>query len=201
MYYIRKVEKAKWDGKILHDSISISDLSTEDNDISVWMDDDSKDRYKQLLLAFVLTTGKIRDLYYVRIPDADVSKKGLGFNLVPSTTPYTNMQRLHTNIVVPTLHELGDLAEIIYDITSVGNQRYIAEQDLKELFYDAVKKDLIKIDFNDKKYQGFRKPLREIERQQGNIDFSKLKNCKEIIPSDTEKCPTCKGTGRVRKKI
>ena len=199
MYYIRKVEKAKWDGKILHDSISISDLSTIDNDISVWMDDDSKDRYKHLLLAYVLTTGKIRDLYYVRIPDVDVSKKGFEFHLVPSTTPYTNMQSLHTNIVVPTLHELGDLAEIIHDITSAGNQQYIAEQDLKELFYEAVKKDLIEIDFNDKKYQGFRKPLREIERQQGEIDFTKLKNCKEIIPSDTEKCPTCKGTGRVKK--
>lgn len=193
------MEKEKWDGKILHDSVSISDLSTNDNDISVWMDDDSKDRYKHLLLAFVLTTGKIRDLYYVRIPDVDVSKKGLGFNLVPSTTPYINMRSLHTNIVVPTLHELGDLAEIIHDITSAGNQQYIAEQDLKELFYEAVKKDLIEIDFNDKKCQGFRKPLREIERQQGEIDFTKLKNCKEIIPSDTEKCPTCKGTGRVKK--
>ena len=53
MYYIRKVEKTKWDDKILHDSVSISDLSTDDNDISVWMDDDSKDRYKHLLLAFV----------------------------------------------------------------------------------------------------------------------------------------------------
>ena len=140
-------------------------------------------------------------LYYVRIPDVDVSKKGLGFHLVPSTTPYINMQSLHTNIVVPTLYELGDLAEIIYDITSAGNQQYIAEQDLKELFYDAVKNDLIEIDFNNKKYQGFRKPLREIEKQKGDIDFSKLKNCKEIVPSDTEKCPICKGTGKVRKKI
>ena len=113
MYYIRKVEKTKWNDKILHDSVSISDLSTDDNDISVWMDDDSKDRYKHLLLAFVLTTGKIRDLYYVRIPDVDVIKKGLGFHLVPSATPYINMQSLHTNIVVPTLYELGDLAEII----------------------------------------------------------------------------------------
>lgn len=199
MYYIRKVEKTKWDDKILHDSVSISDLSTDDNDISVWMDDDSKDRYKHLLLAFVLTTGKIRDLYYVRIPDVDVSKKGFGFNLVPSTTPYINMRSMHTNIVIPTLYELGDLAEIIYDITSAGNQQYIAEQDLKELFYDAVKNDLIEIDFNNKKYQGFRKPLREIEKQKGVIDFSKLKNCKEIVPSDTEKCPICKGTGRVKK--
>ena len=201
MYYIRKVEKTKWDGKILHDSVSISDLSTDDNDISVWMDDNSPNKYKHLLLAFVLTTGKIRDLYYVRIPDVDVSKKGLGFNLVPSTTPYINMRSMHTNIVIPTLYELGDLAEIIYDITSAGNQQYIAEQDLKELFYDAVKNDLIEIDFNNKKYQGFRKPLREIEKQKGDIDFSKLKNCKEIMPSNTEKCPTCKGTGRVRKKI
>ena len=200
MYYIRKVEKTKWNDKILHDSVSISDLSTDDNDISVWMDDDSKDRYKHLLLAFVLTTGKIRDLYYVRIPDVDVIKKGLGFHLVPSATPYINMQSLHTNIVVPTLYELGDLAEIIYDITTAGNQQYIAEQELKELFYDAVKNDLIEIDFNNKKYQGFRKPLREIEKQKGDIDFSKLKKCKEIAPSDTEKCPTCKGSGRVRKK-
>ena len=39
MLYLRKIDEDQWKDKILHDAVSISDLKTSDNDISVWKDD------------------------------------------------------------------------------------------------------------------------------------------------------------------
>ena len=58
MYYIRKIEEGQWVDRQLHDAVSISDLRTLDNDISVWKDDGSVDVIK-LALAFSLCTKNI----------------------------------------------------------------------------------------------------------------------------------------------
>lgn len=199
MYYIRKVERIKWNGRPLYDSVSIGDLKTDDNDISVWADDDSQDECKRLALAFALTTSKISDLYCIRIPETELNAKKL--NLVPqkSGTPYLPQQSKHVNIKAPTLYEIGDLAEIMYNEVCSAKVVYISEQELKELFYQAVQNDEIQMDFNDKKHKNFRKPLRDIELQKGAIDFTKLKNVKDITPDDKVTCPTCKGKGKITK--
>lgn len=46
MYYLRKIEEGQWVERQLHDAVSISDLRTLDNDISVWKDDGSVDVVK-----------------------------------------------------------------------------------------------------------------------------------------------------------
>lgn len=200
MYYIRKVERTKWDGLALHDSVSIGDISTDDNDISVWEDDNSKDEYKKLSLAFALTTGKICDLYCIRIPEQALKNKKLEMEYKASGTPYFTKQTKHVNIKVPTLYELGDLAEIMYDEVESQKMEYISEQELKELFYYAIKADEIKIDFNDKRYRNFRKSLADIENQKGAIDFSILTNAKDVMPDNRVKCPTCYGQGKISKE-
>lgn len=197
MYYIRKIERLKWDGRGLHESVSIGDLKTDDNDISVWADDNTPDECKRLALAFVLTTPKICDLFCIRIPDTELSQKRLNVEQRPSGTPYLKQQSKHYNIKVPTLYELGDLAEIMYNEVASQNIEYISEQELKEFFYSAVLADEIKIDFNDKKYRNFRKPLADIEKQKGSIDFSRLVNAKDITPDSKVTCPSCKGQGKI----
>lgn len=200
MYYIRKVDRTKWAGRELHDSVSLGDISTNNNDISVWADDNSKDEYKKLSLAFALTTGKICDLYCIRIPDQALKEKKLKTEYKASGTPYYTQRAKHVNIKVPTIYELGDLAEIMYDEAKLQKIKYISEQELKELFYAAVLADEIEIDFNDKKYKNFRKPLAEIESQKGSIDFSKLSKVKDVKQDDKVKCPTCKGQGKISKE-
>lgn len=200
MYYIRKVERTKWDGRDLHESVSIGDISTDDNDISVWADNNSKDEYKKLSLAFALTTGKICDLYCIRIPDQALKDKKLKIEYKASGTPYLTQQGKHVNIKVPTLYELGDLAEIMYDEVKSQKIQYVSEQELKELFYKAILADEINIDFNDKRYRNFRKPLADIERQKGSIDFSKLANVRDVIQDDKVKCPTCNGQGKISRE-
>lgn len=176
MYYIRKVEESQWVGKQLHDAVSISDLRTLDNDISVWKDDGKVDLVK-LALAFSLCTKNIRDLWCVKIPDNVLNN--FSFHHAPSSTPFLKCRELHTNIVIPTLYEMGDLAEIIHHQIEDSKQVYISEQELKECFYNAVKADEIGIDFNDWKNQNFRNALAEMEDIFGQIDFSQLHNAKE----------------------
>lgn len=195
MLYLRKIEEKQWNGKILYDSVSISDLKTLDNDISVWKDDGTPGLCIKLALAFSLTTGRIVDLWCVDIPDKDL--KRFSFHSAPSSTPYIPMRSLHTNIVIPTLYEMGDLAEIIHNIIAKSAQIYVSEQEIKECFYDAILADEIEIDFNEKKLRSFRRSLADIEKIKGYIDFSVLKNVKEVV-NDKKTCPTCKGQGFIK---
>ena len=198
MLYLRKIDEDQWKDKILHDAVSISDLKTSDNDISVWKDDGTPGLINKLALAYSLTTGRITDLWCVDIPDNLLA--GFSFNPAPSSTIFSSMQSLHTNIVVPTLYEMGELAEIIYNLIKEGKQIYISEQELKECFYNAIKADEILIDFNDKRFRQFRKPLAEIEKEKGKIDFSRLHNAKEV-ENNRVSCPTCKGKGFIKKSF
>ena len=113
----------------------------------------------------------------MKIPDKALDK--FKFHYAPSSTPYLQCRSLHTNIVVPTLYEMGDLAEIIHQLIKNGEQIYISEQEQKECFYNAVKADEIEMDFNDWKNQNFRKALTEMEGIYGQIDFSQLQNAKD----------------------
>lgn len=191
MYYLRKIEESQWRGKVLHDAVSISDLRTKDNDISVWENDGTHESINKLALAFSLTTGRIQDLWCVNIPEDSLD--GFKFHPAPSSTPYITMKNSHTNIVIPTLYEMGDLAEIIYNMIVKRNLLYIAEQDIKNCFYDAVLSDEMSLDFNEKRYRQFRKPLEDIEKDKGAIDFSKLKNVKEVINYKTKKIARSRG--------
>lgn len=198
MLYLRKIEEVQWKDKMLHDAVSISDLKTNDNDISVWKDDGTPGLINKLALAFSLTTGRIKDLWCVDIPDNLLG--GFCFHSASSSTIYTSMQSLHTNIVVSTLHQMGELAEIIYNLIKDRKQIYISEQELKECFYNAIMADEITIDFNDKRFRQFRKPLAEIEKVKGKIDFSTLRNAKEV-ENNRVPCPKCKGTGFLKKHL
>jgi hypothetical protein len=179
MYYVRKIEEKSWNKRALLDAVSISDLCTKDNDISVWIDDGSANRYQELCLAYMLTRSEIKDMWCVRIPDSEILEQKLTFHQVPSSTSYLPMRDLHTNIVVPTLYELGYLAEIIYELIKNGQAQYVTEQELKDLFYDAVKADKVEIDFNDTKFKKLRKTLSEMETINGEIDFSLLHKVKD----------------------
>lgn len=198
MYYIRKIDQSLWKDKQALDAVSISDLSTKDNDISVWIDDDTPNEYIRLALAFILQTPKMGDLFILRIPGDMIKAKGLDFNIIPSGTPYVPKRSLHTNICVPTLYELGDFADIMHTLVEQDKMVYVSEQELKEAFYQAVKNNEIEIDFNDKRYRPFRKPLREIETQKKSpIDFSVSDKAKDVIPDPRKTCPVCKGQGKL----
>ena len=172
MCYIRIIDWEKWNNKQPLDVSSICDIIAEDGEASVWMDDESQDRLLDLLLAYSLTLGKARDLYYVMIPDEMVNAKGLAFRQEDSGTPFAEMRALHTNITTPTLYELGYLAEAIYESIKAGNWDYISEVEIGDRYFDMLKADRLEINLSEKGKGKWKALYQDMTREKGRIDFS-----------------------------
>ena len=179
MLLFRRIDNTRWFGKGYWESLSVTELNTKDNELSVWMDD-RKVNAIDLALAYALTQSTIKEVWCVKIPKESLDACKLQLRQENSTTCYERMQSFHTNIVVPTLIELGDLAGIIYQLVQnpMSNCCYFTETDLKNHFYKMVKLDFIVIDFNDKKNQQKWQIIEEREKALGKIDFGQLKNAK-----------------------
>lgn len=172
MYYIRIIDWEKWNEKQLFDVLSISDIITKDGEASVWMDDESPDRLLDLLLAYSLTHSKVKDLYYVMIPDEMAKAKGLMFRQEDSGTPFMEMRSKHTNITTPTLYELGYLAEAVYESIKAGHLNYIAEVELSDRYYEMLKADKLEINLSEKGMGKWKDLYQKISKEKGRIDFS-----------------------------
>lgn len=179
MLLFRRIDNTRWFGKKYWESLSVTELSTKDNELSVWMDD-KKVKAIDLALAYALTQGNIKEVWCVKIPKERLDACGLQLRQENSTTCYKRMQSYHTNILVPTLIELGDLAGIIHNLVQEPevNCCFFTETDLKNRFYEMVKHDFIEIDFNDKKNQQKWQIIEEREKSLGKIDFGQLTNVK-----------------------
>ncbi len=182
MLLFRRIDDSRWFGRQYWESCSVTELNTKDNELSAWMDD-RKVLDIDLALAYALTQGTIKEIWCVKIPKDRLDSCGIRLRQENSTTCYKRMQSFHTNMVVPTLLELGELAGIIYDLVQdpVANCLFFTETDLKNHFYQMVKQDLIEIDFNDKKNQQKWNLLRECEKTLGTIDFTQLKNAQPMV--------------------
>lgn len=185
MLYFRKIDETRWFGKQPLESLSVTELSTKDNELSVWMD------YKKvfdldLALAFILTQSCFKDIWCVKIPDEELSKRGIKLRQQDSGTCYERMRPYHTNIVVPTIWELGELASLIHDLVQNPqlNCRFYPESELKRHFYNTLKQDLITLDFNIGNQQNKWIVLREMQKKYGEINFEKLSN---VVPLATKK--------------
>ena len=196
MYYFRTIDPQSWQKRDAHDSLTYVDLVPREGELSVWVEDGSEKSLANAALAFSLCIKKISDLYYVHIPDAILAEAGFTFRQENSKTPYIQWQDKHTNIVIHTIDNLIKMAEIIIQHIPEKEPDYVAEQSIREAFYDAISRDEVEIDFNSKQYSNLRKPLRfEEKRRKAPIDFSRLSKAKDV---NTVSCPLCKGSGKVR---
>jgi hypothetical protein len=180
MLLFRKIDENKWFGKQELETISISDLFNKDNELSVWMGINGATEL-DLALAFALTGKSIKGVYWVKIPDGEIEAKGLELRQEDSITPFVSLRSNHTNIKVPTLYELGAIAEIIHQQVQEPdtNCKFVSETELNDRFYDAVKEGLIEIDFSDKYHKGKWDTIRMLEKQKGKIDYSQIQT---VIP-------------------
>jgi len=180
MLLFRKIDEQRWFNKKPFESLSVTELNTKDNELSVWMD------FKKvfdidLALAFVMTQNTFRNFWCVKIPDKRLKERGLTLRQQNSTTCYERMQPYHTNIVVPTLWELGSLAELIHELVQEPTENCIfyPESLLKVHYYNIIKQNLITIDFNERCNKGKWDVLNEMQKKFGEIDFSQLTN---VVP-------------------
>ncbi len=181
MLLFRKIDETRWFEKGPLESLSVTELNTKDNELSVWMD--FKKVYDMdLALAFTLTQKCFQNIWCVKIPDEELTKRGLKLRQENSKTCYESIRPFHTNIVVPTIRELGELASLIHELVQDPhkNCRYFSVTDLKIHYYRMVKSDLITINYNERDNKGKWDTLMEVQKKLGKIDFSKLKNVKPL---------------------
>ena len=158
MYYLRRIEPTKWEGKECLDAVSISDLGTDDNDISVWQINDMNE-LEEVGLTIAMTKNCLKD-FNVVILDADkIAELGLKITSQPGTSRFKERNSFHKNISVPTFWEIGYLSEYIYkQLQDEHNFHYFAEEELKETLYKVAKEGSMKYDFmadsNEKKLRG-----------------------------------------------
>lgn len=158
MFYLRRIEPILWEGKQNLDAVSVSDLKTEDNDLSVWEINDM-DELEEVGLTIAMTKSSLKDFNVVILEDKELTKLGLKITSQPGTSRFAEKNGSHKNISVPTFWEIGYLSEYIHNqLHDEKNFHYFAEPELKETLYKVAKNGSMNYDFmadnSEKKLRG-----------------------------------------------
>ena len=130
MYYLRRIKPENWEDKESLDAVSVSDLATDDNDISVWQINDFNE-LEEAGLTIAMTKNCLKDVNVVILEDKKLKELGLEITNQPGESRYAEKNNLNKNIVVPTFWELGYLTEFIHDqLQYENNFHYFAEEEL-----------------------------------------------------------------------
>lgn len=139
MYYLRKIDPELWDGKENLDAVSIGNLSTKDNNISVWQIGD-RNELEEVGLTIAMTRDSLKDVNVVIMEEDEIRKLGLEVTSQSGMSRFAEKNDSHKNISVPTFWEIGYLSEYIYErLKDEENFHYFAEEELKETLYKVVK--------------------------------------------------------------
>lgn len=142
MLYIRKITEEAWVDKPLHDSDSVSDLATQNHELSVWQVDDDFKNFEDSVLALALTRDKVCGIF-VAVLDLDIIKSEMGWTIKvsdqPGETAYTRFRDQHKNLEICHLNEMGKLAQHINSLMSSGDSiKYVDELRLTELLVERI---------------------------------------------------------------
>ena len=139
MYYLRRIKPENWEDKESLDAVSVSDLATDDNDISVWQINDFNE-LEEVGLTIAMTKNCLKDVNVVILEDKKLKELGLEITNQLGESRYAEKNNLHKNIVVPSFWEIGYLTEYIHDqLQDENNFHYFAEEELKETLYKVAK--------------------------------------------------------------
>lgn len=158
MLYLRRISEDAWVDKPLHDSDSVSDLATQNHELSVWQVDDNLNNlnnFEDSVLALALTKDMACGIF-VAVLDLDEIKKAYNWNIKvtdqPGDTVYVALKDRHKNFEISHISEMGNLAEHIYKlILAQDSIRYVDEQRLTQLIAEKIDaKELAEEDLNKK---------------------------------------------------
>lgn len=160
MYYLRRIEMEHWEGKACLDAVSVSDLHTFDNDISVWQVNNLAE-LDMVGLAIAMTRTKLKDFYVVILNAEEISALGLQVKDQMGESRYNEVNEFHKNIYIPTIWEMGYLSKYVYkQLHNKNNVHYFAESELRQILYKTVKEQRMDVSFmKDKDGQYLRKSL------------------------------------------
>ncbi len=160
MYFLRRIKPENWEGKENLDAVSVSDLATDDNDISVWQINDM-DELEEVGLTIAMTKNSIKDVNVVILDGNKLKELGLVVTDQRGTSRFAEKNDSHKNISVPSFWEIGYLSEYIYNqLKDEHNFHYFAEEELKETLYKVAKEGNMDYNFmSDKNENKLRKTL------------------------------------------
>lgn len=169
MVYARKISEDSWFNKSVLDADSVSELSTNNHELSVWkvVDMTNQNEIDDIALALALSRDAVDEFYIVFI-DIDKIHSEYNWNMElhdeDGITGFEAMKEKHTNFVLLSFWYQGFLTEHIHHlIQDDANYRYYDVTTLVNLLEEAVQKGRIDRD-SLKKYGKWNKKLKELER-------------------------------------
>lgn len=174
MLYARKITEDGWFGKDDLDADSISELTIDNHELSVWKINDASNSVDvdKIALALAMINHKVEEFYMVLLDPAGIEEKykwAVAFSPQDGDTHYSQAKGEHTNFVVESFWEIGYLSEYIHGLLSdEHNYRYYDVITLKQMAYDAAKAGhLTKKDVDG---TNWKKVIKELEIEQGSIE-------------------------------
>mgnify|MGYP006978607244 CR=1 FL=1 len=155
MLYLRRISEDAWVNKPLHDSDSVSDLATQNHELSVWHVDDNLNNFEDSVLALALTKDMACGIF-VAVLNLDKIKNAYNWDIKvtdqPGDTAYVALKDRHKNFEISHINEMGNLAEHIHNlILAEDSIRYVDEQRLTQLIAEKIdSKELAEVDLNKK---------------------------------------------------
>lgn len=123
MLYVRALNPDAWMNVITGDtdpldSDVISDLSTSNHELSVWEVDDNLSDMDDVAVALALTRDEVRDLTLVKLSPIHMRtskyyNEDLDIKEQPGKTVFDKMIDRHKNFMLPSIWQMGFLAEYI----------------------------------------------------------------------------------------
>ena len=149
MLYLRRINEDAWVDKPLHDSDSVSDLATQNHELSVWQVDDDFKNLEDSVLALALTRDKACGIY-VAVLNLDDIRNDMDWDVKvtdqPGDTAYVVLRDRHKNLEICHISEMGKLAEHINKLMLSSGEyiKYIDEMRLTELLVNRIDSKIIK---------------------------------------------------------
>lgn len=174
MLYARKITEDGWFGTDELDADSISELTVDNHELSVWKIQDASNNVDvdRVALALAMIHHKVDEFYMVLLDPAGIEaryKWVLAFSPQPGGTRYTQVKDEHTNFVVESFWELGFLSEYIHELLEdKRNYRYYDVITLRQMAYDAAKEG--RLTKNDVKGTQWQTAIKDLEKEFGVID-------------------------------
>lgn len=151
MIYLRALKSDVWMDVVTEqrdalDSDVISDLSTQQHELSVWEVEDNLSNLDDIILAIALTRNEVKDLTLVKLSPTHMKesskfKTDITIEIQPGNTGYLKMANSHKNFMLSSFWEIGFLAEYIANIITTdffGNCLLFNIQDILKILANRL---------------------------------------------------------------
>lgn len=172
-YLVRAINRENWPEPDELDEINdlqsdaLNDLKTTENTISVWLANDVDDINNALIAYLGSLDKKVKDpVDVVFIDEKDLAEAGLDIRKEPNFTNIKGFNEKHRDITNLDYKSIGILANVIIKSFEKENSKIYSDVEIRELFINSIRDQLISSNDIDKsRYGSLKKYIVELERE------------------------------------